>query len=99
MSNIYLKYTLNLVLPFHTFSYNNPAAFENLHEIIEVGPKDIQYTNIVSYATDELRSLCNIDEKVNPISSPEDSISFLMELSSFLKELGLFSCSYNRLIF
>lgn len=38
--------------------------------------------------------MCNIDEQVNAIINPEDSITFLMELSSFLKELG---CPYQNL--
>lgn len=36
-----------------------------------------------------------MDEEVNPITCPEDYVSFLMELSSFLKELG---CPYESMI-
>ncbi|GLV45566.1 uncharacterized protein CBL_02586 [Carabus blaptoides fortunei] len=58
------------------------------------GPKDIEFTKFVSYLSNLLRQLCNIDEHVNEIKGPEDSISFLLELSSFLKELG---CPYTSL--
>lgn len=49
---------------------------------------------MVAYLTNELRALDKIDEEVNAITNPEDSISFLMELSSFLKELR---CPYVSL--
>lgn len=49
------------------------------------------------FLTNELRTLLNIDEEVNAISSPEDSVSFVMEVSSFLKELSMLIA--NLLIF
>lgn len=52
--------------------------------------KNLNYTNIISFITNELRVLCGVDEKVNAISEIEDYVTFLMELSSFLKELGNF---------
>lgn len=61
---------------------------------LEEGPKCVEYTNVVSFLTNELKVLCNIDEQVNSITNPEDSITFLLELSSFLKELG---CPYKSL--
>ncbi|KAK9751594.1 Protein of unknown function (DUF2465) [Popillia japonica] len=65
-----------------------------LETALDEGPKNILYTEIVTYLTNELKVLCKIDEQVNTITAPEDSISFLMELSSFLKELG---CPYVSL--
>lgn len=62
-----------------------------LETALDEGPKNILYTEIVTYLTNELKVLCKIDEQVNTITAPEDSISFLMELSSFLKELGMYN--------
>lgn len=67
---------------------------EKLLAAVAGGPKDIEFTKFVNYLSNELRQLCNIDEHVNEIKGPEDSISFLLELSSFLKELG---CPYASL--
>lgn len=61
----------------------------SLETALSEGPKSILYTKIVTFLTNELRVLCKIDEQVNKIDAPEDSVSFLMELSSFLKELGM----------
>lgn len=44
--------------------------------------------------SNELKNLCSLDEHVNPIKGSEDSVSFLLELSSFLKEIG---CPYESL--
>lgn len=77
------------------FRYNGPITEKsNLLNVVEEGPKCAEYTNIVSFITKELKVLCSIDEQVNAITNPEDSITFLMELSSFLKELG---CPYQNL--
>ncbi|GJQ77784.1 hypothetical protein Trydic_g16046 [Trypoxylus dichotomus] len=59
-----------------------------LESALNEGPKSILYTELVMFLTNELKVLCKIDEQVNKIDAPEDSVSFLMELSSFLKELG-----------
>ncbi|XP_044747482.1 protein FAM98A isoform X2 [Coccinella septempunctata] len=66
----------------------------NLRSSLEYGPKSIEYTKLVNYLTTELRTLENLDEQVNAISSPEDSVSFTMEIGSFLKELN---CPYQSL--
>ncbi|XP_022911066.1 protein FAM98A [Onthophagus taurus] len=65
-----------------------------LEKALNDGPKSIEYTKLIEEITSSLRDLCKIDEQVNAISSPEDSAAFLMELSSFLKELG---CPYESL--
>jgi hypothetical protein len=44
---------------------------------------------LVSFLTNELHTLLNIDEEVNPISNLEDAVAFIMEISSFLKELSM----------
>lgn len=52
------------------------------------GPKSVEYTGLVEWLSKELKILCKLDEHVNAVTSAEDSSSFLLELSSFLKELG-----------
>ncbi|XP_039278746.1 protein FAM98A [Nilaparvata lugens] len=59
------------------------------------GPKSVTYTKLVEWLSKELQVLCNLDEHVNQITSPEDSSSFLLEVSSFLKEIG---CQYSCLM-
>jgi len=64
-------------------------------KIINGGPKSIKYTQLVEWITKEIQILLGLEEHVNSISSEADSSSFLLEVSSFLKESG---CSYNTLI-
>lgn len=56
--------------------------------------KSIKYTQLVEWMTKEIQILSGLEEYVNSISSEADYSSFLLELSSFLKECG---CSYNAL--
>lgn len=70
------------------FSYQGALLEKkNIINAITGGPKNVEYTKLISFLSNELRSICNIDEHVNAINSPEDSSTFLLELSSFLKEL------------
>ena len=71
------------------------SRYEKLNEstlksAIAEGPKSIPFTQLVEWLTKELQFLYSLDEHVNAISSPDDSSSFLLELSSFLKEIGMF---------
>lgn len=59
-----------------------------MRSAVDEGPKSSLYTELVNFLAKELKILCNLDEEINAITNPEDSITFLMELSSFLKELG-----------
>ncbi|RZF34699.1 hypothetical protein LSTR_LSTR002781 [Laodelphax striatellus] len=59
------------------------------------GSKSVTYTKLVEWLSKELQVLCNLDEHVNQITCPEDSSSFLLEVSSFLKEVG---CQYSCLM-
>jgi hypothetical protein len=54
----------------------------------------VEYTGLVEWLSKELKTLCKLDEHVNAVSSAEDSSSFLLELSSFLKELGKYTENY-----
>ncbi|XP_075213317.1 protein FAM98A-like [Lycorma delicatula] len=66
----------------------------NFENAINEGPKSISYTQLIEWISKELKVLCSLEEHVNQITAPEDSSSFLLELSSFLKELG---CHYSCL--
>lgn len=59
-----------------------------LDKALEGGPKSEPYTRLVEWLSKELKVLCKLDEQINAITTPEDSSAFLLELSSFLKELG-----------
>lgn len=61
---------------------------EGLDKAIETGPKSVAYTELVEWICKELKVLCKLEETVNSISSEDDTSNFLVELSSFLKELG-----------
>lgn len=75
---------------YFTFSYNGPCLQKpNFPIAVEGGPKNIEYTKLVNFLTNEIRTLSGIDEEVNEISTPEDSVSFIMEVTSFLKELSV----------
>lgn len=62
---------------------------------IDGGAKSVKYTQLIEWITKEIQILSGLEEHVNAISSEADSSSFLLEVSSFLKESG---CSYNILI-
>nr|CAD7201876.1 unnamed protein product [Timema douglasi] len=76
--------------------YAGPMLEEGgLEKALEGGPKSVEYTALVEWLSKELKFLCKMEEHVNAIVSPEDSSSFLLEVSSFLKELG---CGYSCLL-
>ncbi|CAL4109451.1 unnamed protein product, partial [Meganyctiphanes norvegica] len=58
------------------------------------GPRNINYTAVIAWVAGELRVLAGLEENVSAITNPDDHSSFLMELSSFLKEIG---CPYKTL--
>lgn len=61
-----------------------------LEKALEDGIKSLEFRKAVVWLASELRTLCKLDEQVNDIASSEDAASFLLELSSFLKEIGKF---------
>lgn len=72
--------------------YSGPLSkYSQLHAAVEVGQKHEEFTKLISFLTKEIRTLLNVDEEVNSISSPEDSVAFIMEVTSFLKELSKYS--------
>ncbi|XP_050680084.1 protein FAM98A isoform X2 [Leptidea sinapis] len=62
---------------------------------LDGGPKSMDYTKLVHILSEEIKQLCNVEETVNMINDPDESSTFLLELSSFLKELG---CPYRKLV-
>ncbi|KAK4873022.1 hypothetical protein RN001_015051 [Aquatica leii] len=92
------KMTLNqaeLLKSIENIGYKGSLESENqLSDALENGAKSIEFTRLIGFLTTELRELCSLDECVTPITAPEDSITFLMELSSFLNELG---CPHSQL--
>ncbi|KAL1517950.1 hypothetical protein ABEB36_001646 [Hypothenemus hampei] len=75
--------------------YTGPLLkLPQLEAAVKIGQKHEEFTKLVSFLTNEIKTLLNIDEEVNAISSPEDSVVFVMEITSFLKELN---CPYSSL--
>ncbi|KAK9510079.1 hypothetical protein O3M35_004940 [Rhynocoris fuscipes] len=73
---------------------NYPLDETGLRAAVAEGPLTIEYTKCVEWLSKELQYFCKLDEHVNAISSEDDIQSFLLEVSSFLKELG---CEYKSL--
>lgn len=55
---------------------------------LNVGAKSVEFTRLISWLANEIGKYTNIEERINATNSADDSSSFLLELSSFLKELG-----------
>lgn len=73
----------------HIHRYNGELQDDKaLEKAIETGPKSVQYTGLIEWICRELKVLCKLEETVNAVTSEDDATNFLMELSSFLKELG-----------
>lgn len=62
---------------------------------LKQGPKSPEFTKLVAWIADEIAILNDMDETIHSIVSSDDSSSFLLELSCFLKELG---CVNERLM-
>ncbi|KAK0095367.1 hypothetical protein PV326_008562 [Microctonus aethiopoides] len=85
-----------LIQSLHDVGYEGPLIqLEKLQQALGAGAKSVDYTNLVSWLAKQLTLFGCIDEHVHATTSPEDSSSFLLELSSFLKELG---CVNSELI-
>lgn len=67
------------------FSYPSIKNTEELQTIINGGVKNVSYTQLVVWLCKEIKGLLALDEDVTSI---EDPSSLLLELSSFLKEIG-----------
>ncbi|KAL0859894.1 hypothetical protein ABMA27_010226 [Loxostege sticticalis] len=62
---------------------------------LDGGPKSLEFTKLVHILAEELKKLLHLEETVNMMNDADESSSFLLELSSFLKELG---CPYKKLV-
>lgn len=67
-----------------------PVSAKYFKNCIDGGAKCINYTQLVEWITKEIQVLLGLEEYVNSISTEADSSSFLLEVSSFLKESGCF---------
>ena len=80
----------------HIYSYKGPLLeHAKLTEALNGGAKSPAYTSLVSWLADQIGSFGQFDETVQATSCPEDSSHFLLEVSTFLQELG---CVNKRLI-
>lgn len=68
--------------------FRYPLDEAGFKKAVDEWPVSVEYTNLVEYLSKELQHFCKLDEHVNAIMTSEDANSFLLELSSFLKELG-----------
>ncbi|XP_062619940.1 protein FAM98A-like [Saccostrea cucullata] len=69
----------------------DPSA---LSEAVNQGPASTEFTQLVSWLTDRLKSFYGLEESINATHSPDDVANFVMELSGFLRELN---CPYKHL--
>lgn len=76
--------------------YEGPLTDEaSFAKALDGGPKSLDFTKLVHILAEEIKNLCNLEETVNMMNDPDESSSFLLELSSFLKEL---KCPYKKLV-
>lgn len=55
---------------------------------LEEGQRSPEFTHVVSWLTVKLQEFLDLIEHVNPITDPDDSDTFMLELSAFLREIG-----------
>lgn len=72
----------------YTGELSDEAGLKGAVEGQDGGARCPAYTSLVAWVTGELRVLGNLEEMVNATHSADEHSSFLMEVSSFLKELG-----------
>lgn len=87
---------MRFLYTYDIFRYTGPLLDEvAFSKALDGGPKSLAYTKLVHVLADEIKQLCGIEETINVMNDEEDASSFLLELSSFLKELG---CPYKKLV-
>lgn len=78
-----------------TYRYSGPLLNpSNLNNAVQGGPKSTEYTALISWLCDQISKFGQLDDTVHKTSSPDDASHFLLELSTFLKELG---CTNKKL--
>jgi len=58
---------------------------------LDEGVTSVDFTELVAWLSQELKSFCNLDEHITPVKNPDDAGNFLLETSGFLKELGVYT--------
>lgn len=81
--------TKNLLQVLESVGYKGPLLEDKkLSSALELGPKSTEYTSLIAWFAEQIRTFTDIEETIHPTSTPEDASSFLLELSCFLKEIG-----------
>lgn len=73
------------------FIYSYPGAIrarDELDRALSAGLQSTDFTNLVAWLSAELHSIWGLDEQVHPVDDAANTGSFMIELSSFLKEIG-----------
>ncbi|XP_015596643.1 protein FAM98A [Cephus cinctus] len=79
----------DLLQSFEDIGYTGPLLDpEKLSDALNGGAKSVEFTTLVAWLAEQLITFNDLDESIHPTSSADDASSFLLELSSFLKELG-----------
>lgn len=68
---------------------------EEITRAIELGTKSLEFTQLVEWLSKELQAINKMESCVNALTDVEDASSFLLEVSSFLRELH---CPYKSLM-
>lgn len=53
-----------------------------------MGVKSVEFMNLVAWIANRISEFSDIEENIHPATSEDDASSFLLELSSLLKEIG-----------
>ncbi|XP_067625909.1 protein FAM98B [Eurosta solidaginis] len=84
---------IELIDSLTALAYEGPCLkTEGLIKVLEGGPKDEDFRDLVGWLTEELHVLRKTDEHVAETTDPSE---FAMELSAMLKELG---CPYDSFV-
>lgn len=96
MINVSTSLVVSKVLTHNTSRYKGPLTDEvAFAKALDGGLKSLEFSKLIHIIAEELKTLCELEETVNLINSVDESSSFLLELSSFLKEL---KCPYKCLV-
>lgn len=68
---------------------------EEIMRAIELGTKSLEFTQLVEWLSKELQAINKMESCINALTDVEDASSFLLEVSSFLRELH---CPYKSLM-
>lgn len=92
---VIFRYIMETVILEDLKNLGKSISLKEFKKSVNGGAKSVKYTQLIEWLTKEIKILSGFEEHVNAITSETDSSSFLLEVSSFLKESG---CYYNTLI-